>query len=360
MAMAVRRRAVCALALLALLCGCGANAEGAQTTGDVNVSVHVSVEVSCSATGNELRWRVADKGDSTAWRECPQAVTGAGGIEGAAASNTLCLVAGSVYLDTSLTRSCPPSATDGDTNKVVAFTMNCTAAENSALHNLSRSENVTISPTDNPLGGSGGCDLPNSSQPATEAQSLPQQPPGQQQPAGTQQQQLPAPSAPVKTEHADNPPGGSRLVPNEPTDSAGLPVSASERRAQEPSAKGLQTTPTPSVGTAASPAQTADGAADAPGGTQTPSTPQDRSGTPNAAPAAGDNKGTTTTTTTTATTHSSSDGNDAKSNADGSATNSNTTQKAVANAADRSATSTLFVRAPLMLLLTAALACAAG
>ncbi|RNE95294.1 uncharacterized protein Tco025E_10080 [Trypanosoma conorhini] len=67
--LAVRRRAVCALALLALLCGCGCGA-----TGDVNVPV----EVSCLNTNGKLSWRVAGGKPST-WRECPQAVKDFGG-----------------------------------------------------------------------------------------------------------------------------------------------------------------------------------------------------------------------------------------------------------------------------------------
>ncbi|RNE97349.1 uncharacterized protein Tco025E_09485 [Trypanosoma conorhini] len=138
--LAVRRRAVCALALLALLallCGsvCGAGTEKAAPTGDVNVSV----ELSCPDTNGMLSWRVAGEKSPT-WRECPQAVKDFGSSGGAAGSNSLCIFAGSVYLEKFPTGDCSPSTTDGDTNKVVAFTMNCTAAESSALHNLSKSE----------------------------------------------------------------------------------------------------------------------------------------------------------------------------------------------------------------------------
>ncbi|RNE96255.1 mucin-like glycoprotein [Trypanosoma conorhini] len=367
MALTVRRRAVCALALLALLCGgcvsfvCGADAEEAQTTGDVNVSV----EVSCPNTEKKLRWRVAGEGGSAAWNTCPTTPGGSEGSGGAAYSNSICLTAGSVYLEKFLTGKCPASQpTDG--GDAALFTMNCTAAANSALHNLSKSEdgNVSINPTDNPLGASGGCEYPNFSQPAAEVQSGPQ-PQEQEQTAGpraatrSSPQRLPAPQAPVKTAHEGNPSGVSRSVPGEPTAPAGLPGTvAGLTGSQEQSAEGIQKTPTPSVGTAASSTQTAgERAADAHGGTQTSSTTQGRSGTPNAAAPASDNDGITTTT---AITRSPSDGSGAKSNADGSATNSNATQKAVTNAADRSATNALFVRASPLLLLTAVLACAAG
>ncbi|RNE97456.1 mucin-like glycoprotein [Trypanosoma conorhini] len=327
--LAVRRRAVCALALLALLCGCCCGADAEEEAAPTGV-VNVLVDVSCPATGNKLRWRVAGKGDSAAWRECPQAVTGAKSIEGDAGSNTLCLIAGSAYIDTSLTRNCPAShPADGDTNKVVAFTMNCTAAADSALHNLSKSKDgtLTLNPTDNPLGASGGCEYPTPSQTATQVQPEPQST-EQQQPAGPQQQQpanAAAASSSARTHDGDRTRNGGSTAAV-----GGQPGSASDSTgSQEQSAEGRRETTTPSVGTAASSAQTAG----------------DRAA-----------EGATTTTT-----RSPSDGNDAKSKAGGSATNSNATQKAVPNTADRSATSTPFVDASLLLLLlTAALACAAG
>ncbi|RNE98067.1 uncharacterized protein Tco025E_09309 [Trypanosoma conorhini] len=361
MALTVRRRAVCALALLALLCGgcvsfvCGADAEEAQTTGDVNVSV----EVSCPNTEKKLSWRVAGEGGSAAWNTCPTTPGGSEGSGGAAYSNSICLTAGSVYLEKFLTGKCPASQpTDG--GDAALFTMNCTAAANSALHNLSKGETVTISPTEDPLGESGDCELPTTSQTAAEVRSGPQ-PHGQQQPAGPQTPQpqpgaaLPAASSAAQTPQvarAGN--GGSTATVGE------QPDSAERGGSQEPSTEGRWETPTPSAGNAASSAQTTNGAADAPGGTQRTSTPQGPSDTPNAAPSAGGSDATTTTTTTT-TTRGPSAGNDAKGNTKGSAINSNTTQKAVPNTADRSATSTPFVDASLLLLLlTAALACAAG
>ncbi|RNE96619.1 uncharacterized protein Tco025E_09691, partial [Trypanosoma conorhini] len=109
MALTVRRRAVCAVALLALLCSsvCGANAEGPAA------NVNVSVEVSCLNTEKKLRWRVAGKSNSD-WKECPQAVKGAGGIEGDVGSNSLCLFAASVFLEKFPMGTCPaPQPTEG-------------------------------------------------------------------------------------------------------------------------------------------------------------------------------------------------------------------------------------------------------
>ncbi|RNE95452.1 mucin-like glycoprotein, partial [Trypanosoma conorhini] len=319
MALTVRRRAVCALALFALLSGCCPSFVcGAATA----AKVKVSVEVSCPTAGNKLRWRVADKSNS-GWKECPQAVTGAGSIEGDAGSNSLCLTAGSAFLEKFSTGKCPSPPTEG--GDAVAFRLNCTAAADSALHNLSKGEAVTLNPTDNPLGESGDCEYPTSSQTATQVQPEPQST-EQQQPAGPQQQQ---PANAAAASSAARTHDGGRTRNGGSTAAVGeQPDSAEGGGSREPSPEGPQETTTPSVGNAATPTQTAgDRAAD----------------------------GTTTTTT-----RSPSAGSHAKSNAGGSATNSNATQKAVANAADRSATSTPFVCVPLMLLLTAALACAAG
>ncbi|RNE95861.1 uncharacterized protein Tco025E_09893, partial [Trypanosoma conorhini] len=294
-------------------------------------------------TDGKLRWRVAG-GQPSTWKECPQAVTGAGSSEIAAAvAHTLCLVAGSVYLGGFPAGKCSSPPTEG--GGAAAFTLSCKVTANSALHNLSKGETVAINETEDPLGASGDCASPTSSPPAAEVRSLPQ-PQNPQAPAGPQAppqslpQQLPPPPAPVKTEHGDNPSGVSRSVPKEPTAPAGLPGTvAGLTGSRESSAEGRRETPTPSVDTAASPTQTANGAAEGPGSTPTPSTPQGRSATPNAAPPAG---GSNATTTTAAITRSPSAANDAKSNADSTATN------------------TLFVRASPMLLLTAALAAAAG
>ncbi|RNE99144.1 mucin-like glycoprotein [Trypanosoma conorhini] len=296
MALAVRRRAVCALALLALLCGsvCGAGTEESQKTGDVNVSV----EVSCPDTNGMLSWRVAGEKSST-WRECPQAVKDFGSSGGAAGSNSLCIFACSMYLEKFTTGGCSPSTTDGDTNKVVAFTMNCTAAESSALHNLSRSEdgNVSINPTEDPLGGSGGCEFSTFGQPAAEVRSEPQQTPGQQQPTDA----AAASSAAQTHDGARAGNGGSTATVG------GQPGGAEGGGSRGPSAEGPREVTTPSVDTAASPTQTAgDRAAD----------------------------GTTTTTTRSPS---------AGSHADISV-----------------AIATAWVRAPLLLLITAVFACAGG
>ncbi|RNE99584.1 uncharacterized protein Tco025E_08983 [Trypanosoma conorhini] len=236
--------------------------------------------------------------------------------------------------------------------------MNCTTAENSALHNLSKgvSDTLTISETEDPLGASDVCEFSTFGEPATEVRSE-LQPSEQRQPAGPPQQQpanAAAASSSARTHDGDRARnGGSTATVGEQPGSAAGSTGSQGQSAEDP-----RETPTPSVGNAASPTQATVRAADGPGGTQTPSNSQGRSDAPNAAPSAGGSDATTTTGAK-ATDRSPSDGKDAKRNADGSATNSNTTQKAVANAADRSATSSSFVRAPLMLLLTAALACAA-
>ncbi|RNE95379.1 mucin-like glycoprotein [Trypanosoma conorhini] len=68
----VRRRAVCALALLALLCGCCcASVSGATKAPAVGALANVSVQVACANDNNKLRWRFPGE---TAWKECAAAV----------------------------------------------------------------------------------------------------------------------------------------------------------------------------------------------------------------------------------------------------------------------------------------------
>ncbi|RNE95005.1 putative mucin-like glycoprotein, partial [Trypanosoma conorhini] len=138
MTLTVRRRAVCALALLALLCSsfvCEANPDESQTTGDVNVSV----EVSCPTAGNKLRWRLSGTSNSS-WAPCPFEIGNFlnGGSDKVGAS--LCLFAGSLYEDpaSNVKANCPSfDSAAGGTGKA-AFTMNCATDESSALYNLSK------------------------------------------------------------------------------------------------------------------------------------------------------------------------------------------------------------------------------
>ncbi|RNE95760.1 mucin-like glycoprotein, partial [Trypanosoma conorhini] len=160
MTLAVRRRAVCALALLALLCGCCAPSVCVATTA---AKVNVSVEVSCPNDAKKLRWRVAGKSNSAAWKECPQAVEGAQSSESAAYGNVLCLLAGSAYLEKFPAGNCRASQPTEGTD-AVAFRLACTAAANSALHNLTKSEGGSITEAENPLGASDECEYPTPSQ----------------------------------------------------------------------------------------------------------------------------------------------------------------------------------------------------
>ncbi|RNE99177.1 mucin-like glycoprotein [Trypanosoma conorhini] len=283
--MTVWRRAVCALALLALLCGCGCASVRAEAT-----KVNVSVEVSCPNAEKKLSWRVAGISNS-AWSTCSTTPEGAGSSESDVLSSFLCLLAGSLYNDPDRNPGssveCTSSPAAGGTKKV-AFTMECTTDENSALHKRSKDETATINATGNPLAEPGNCVL-----------------------------RTPSQNAALQHE--------------------GAPLGVRSPAAGEQH-------PQPPEGSAASSTQAAEKAADGPGTTQTPSTPQFRSGTPKsapsaAAPAATAVEGATTTTTTSGP----SAGSHAKSNADSSDT-----------------LTTAWVRAPLMLLLTAALACAAG
>ncbi|RNE96036.1 mucin-like glycoprotein [Trypanosoma conorhini] len=260
MTLTVRRRAVCALALLALLCGgcCGATGVGAGAPATPSVSV--AVEVSCPNGAKKLSWRFSGKSGSD-WTPCPntpEVVAGSSGTDHL--TNALCVYAGSWYLSTGAGTSCPTPST-GDTQKV-AFAMKCATAEGSVLHKRSKGETgPSDAPEKNTLGEPGVCELLPPT--AGGGEGAPERQPQLQPPTGPQAGRAPgAPAAP--------------------------PTTTAENRE-----------------------------ADAPGSTQTPSTPQGPSGTPNSAPSAGGNDGTTTTTTTTS---SPSAGNTRKSNADSSGT----------------------------------------
>ncbi|RNE94955.1 mucin-like glycoprotein [Trypanosoma conorhini] len=302
MTLAVRRRAVCALALLALLCGpvCGATKEEAAT------NVKVSVEVSCPNAEKKLGWRVA--GD-TSWTQCPQTVeesllptaitAAASGDDG----GPTCIWAHSLYLASRPNSKCTPPSPAKSSN-VVALTMKCVPVPNSALHNLSKSKTITATAAETALSAPGDCVLLTTT--PSGAEVTPERPaPGVPSPPQQQPADAAAASPAAQTSQGDPTRNEGTTPPAEG------PGSAAERGSRGPSAGDPRETTTPSVDTAASPSAAAGRTAD----------------------------GTTTTTTTT---RSQSAGSHAKSSADGSAT------------------STPFVRAPLLLLLTAALACAAA
>ncbi|RNF12954.1 putative mucin-like glycoprotein [Trypanosoma conorhini] len=177
MATRVRRRAACALALLALLCGCccpsfvcgAAKPPAAPATARRKhppeplpeflrkgwQGVNVSVEVSCADSGNKLSWRFSS---TAAWTKCAAAVGGLDytilGEDSAAeevedvvtidvvsvgasphgagdggVSEPLCLSAESLYATANCKASCG-SDKDGQT----AFTMNFPTHAGSGVH----------------------------------------------------------------------------------------------------------------------------------------------------------------------------------------------------------------------------------
>ncbi|RNE95918.1 hypothetical protein TraAM80_10097, partial [Trypanosoma rangeli] len=103
----VRRRAVYALAVLALLCGCFSVC-GATS------SEFYAVEVSCPNGEGKLSWRVS--GRSTSWTLCPEPVDYHGPFTAHTSSKTridsdsICVFAGSFYFPVKETKCSPPSA----------------------------------------------------------------------------------------------------------------------------------------------------------------------------------------------------------------------------------------------------------
>ncbi|RNE95134.1 mucin-like glycoprotein, partial [Trypanosoma conorhini] len=131
--LAVRRRAVCGLALLALLCGCasvcGANAEGTAGSPenpppDVGGKIFLPVDVACELSEGKLHWRLAgEKG----WNNCAT-VTSEPEDEVA----WLCDSAAWLYGCWNCTEACAAAGSDA-----VAFTMKVAAYGKSQLYRKS-------------------------------------------------------------------------------------------------------------------------------------------------------------------------------------------------------------------------------
>ncbi|RNF00610.1 mucin-like glycoprotein [Trypanosoma rangeli] len=119
MAMAtVRCRAVCALAVLALLCGCCSTVceEVAPTIPDAVGKVWLQVEVSCRRTDEELRWRLSGE---TVWQTC--ATVTEENVELLKKDcGWLCDSAAAMYNDSNCAVACATAAAGSD---AVAFAM---------------------------------------------------------------------------------------------------------------------------------------------------------------------------------------------------------------------------------------------
>ncbi|RNE95229.1 mucin-like glycoprotein, partial [Trypanosoma conorhini] len=115
--LAVRRRAVCALALLALLCGCCAPSVCGTATA---TKVKVLLEVSCADSEKKLRWRVA--GEET-WQKCSFGVEDVFELSGKYSSpgDSVCAWAVTMYPASDRHLGCSESAA-ADT---VAVTLRC-------------------------------------------------------------------------------------------------------------------------------------------------------------------------------------------------------------------------------------------
>ncbi|RNF01554.1 mucin-like glycoprotein [Trypanosoma conorhini] len=295
----LRRRAVCALALLALLCGCCCASVCGATNAAAAANVNVLLEVSCPANKSKLRWRLA--GDSS-WTQCTASLVSANVVaatdaEMSAAAEVSASEAGSICLIAESTFI----LTGCDTRCEGRTTQGDGAPDDAALKMLfGTEENGALHRKWKTASSSTG------------AATLPTVVDGQNGAQGVCT--LPPASARTNGEGSSGP------------------------RAQEVPAAGR--TQQPHTIDGAGPAIVPAGAQ--PKGTGEAQTPPTFAGGPGAsaaAPAATAVEGATTTTTTSGP----SAGSHAKSNADSSDT-----------------LTTAWVRAPLMLLLTAALACAAG
>ncbi|RNF00102.1 mucin-like glycoprotein [Trypanosoma conorhini] len=129
MALKLRRRAVCALALLALLCApsvCGTATNTEAAAADVNVSV----EVPCAGDGQNVSWRFPGE---SGWTPCAAATEGSLGITSTEGilTESLCHWAREEASKTDCTTRCAPSSS-GSTAAVC--TMNYPLDPGSELH----------------------------------------------------------------------------------------------------------------------------------------------------------------------------------------------------------------------------------
>ncbi|RNF04597.1 mucin-like glycoprotein [Trypanosoma conorhini] len=411
----VRRRAVCALALLALLCG--SFCATAVAASSVEEEVDVSVQISCADSDNKLSWRFPGEG---AWQKCAFTVRESFTMSGAIhdAEKSLCAWAATQYTSSS---SASGSVCSGATaENALAFTMRCKTKKNGGAYKRWQSvsstpgrSHATVSGGE-PLGVLHTCTVQEASEDA--AEEGPDAPRGGfQEDAGGAQlkgtpeggkgtqlhdepedatglqgaQQLAGVGAAANTD-------GKAAEPSQGEDQRGaeeVPAGAGPGRAAGPTVQQPAESATQSAGTAAAPG-TVDGrpahgveskpqTAESAGTSDVPPKPGARpraggelaeggvggaTGQAKAAEGSEEERGGAERTTTTG--HGSDSTNPAQSTAGAtqasapkSATNSNTTQKTVANFADSTATNALPLRAPLLLLsllLTAVLACAAG
>ncbi|RNE95396.1 mucin-like glycoprotein [Trypanosoma rangeli] len=327
MAMAtVRRRAVWALAVLAVLCGCCFSVCGATPP-----KMNVKVEVSCPKEGEKISLRFSGD-ENSEWKECSKAVnyyrfrTAKTAAESSNDGDPICSLAESWCISALKEQQhLRPSAAEG--SNVVVLTMNCTVDDGSALRKLSNGQIITLDGTDGKLlGRSGVCNLQDSPKIA-DAATL------KRQTVGGQSFSPQPPAAPEVSSSVATQQDGTSASGSEVTEAPAAEQSVGT------DSTGPHGTLSPPNGAAGPSKATGDSGADGHGGTQAPSTSAEPSGTSASnTPAGSDGESATTATTSS----SPSGGKHTEGNADGSGT------------------PTVWVRGTLLLLLTAALACAAG
>ncbi|RNE97051.1 mucin-like glycoprotein [Trypanosoma rangeli] len=141
MAMAtVRRRAVCALAVLVLLCGCCFSVCGATPEQEREALVDVFMEFSCQDSENKLSWRLNSKHE---WRKCALDVNSVHFISGNTYSgdNAICAWGGTLHLIGGDRTRCSQS----ETEPKHAFTMSCKTHRDSAVRKLWEAANANPS-----------------------------------------------------------------------------------------------------------------------------------------------------------------------------------------------------------------------
>ncbi|RNE96817.1 mucin-like glycoprotein [Trypanosoma conorhini] len=386
MAMTLRHRAVCALALLALLCGCsfvcGANAEGAVEASDnpppdVGGKIFLPVDVACKSSEGKLRWRFPGE---EGWKIC---ATDASKSKDDVA--WLCDSAAWLYGCSSCTQTCAAAEIDA-----VAFRMKVAAYGKSELYNKSltaknagadfsffNTTGVCASAAGN-IAGNGCSDEKTTAveTPASAPFSLPEGPEARREDeaVGAQSAQKPQEGeqrSAGKVAAGAGPDHAAGLTVQEPAESAPQSAGTAPAAAAAPGAAGgrqahgVESTPQTAESVGASGVPPKPSAQPQAGGELAEGRVGGATGQTNAAEGSEEAEGGAERPTTTehggdSTDSAQSTAGATQASAHEAATTSGATQKAVTNAADRSATSTPLVRASPLLLLMAALACAAG
>ncbi|RNE95805.1 mucin-like glycoprotein [Trypanosoma rangeli] len=125
--LAVRRSAVCALVVLALLCG-GCSPAWAEADEHAGKTQEVFVEFSCPDSDNKLSWRLPNSGN---WKKCAHVWSTYSSLSGRTVGDDyICAWGGLLYKGSKSIPKCPESAAE----TTHAFTLKCNTDDKSGVY----------------------------------------------------------------------------------------------------------------------------------------------------------------------------------------------------------------------------------